>query len=69
MSFLYENICVFSYNVSIINGSLAIAYPHPIISSKYLWPHSFRFMFQFKRINVTYSFLHIVNQNNLLICL
>lgn len=41
----------FSYNVRISNDLRAIAYPHPTIRSKYLWAHSFRFMFQFGRID------------------
>lgn len=40
-----------SYNVRISNDLRAIAYPHPTIRSKYLWAHSFRFMFQFGRID------------------
>lgn len=35
----------------ISNLLCAIAYPHPTISSNYLWPHSFRFMFQFRCID------------------
>lgn len=41
----------FSRNVRISNDLRAIAYPHPTIRSKYLWAHSFRFMFQFGRID------------------
>lgn len=38
-------------HVRISNDLRAIAYPHPTIRSKYLWAHSFRFMFQFGRID------------------
>lgn len=35
----------------ISNDRQAIAYLHPTIKSKYLWAHSFRFMFQFRCID------------------
>ena len=40
--------CVYIY---VSNLRRAIAYPHPTISSNYLCPHSFRFMFQFRCID------------------
>lgn len=58
MSRFYKDIV--HYNVSIINDPLAITYPHPTINSKYLWSHSFRFMFQFRHINVICLFSDIV---------
>lgn len=50
-SYLQRYRATFSYNVRISNDLRAIAYPHPTIRSKYLWAHSFRFMFQFGRID------------------
>lgn len=41
----------FSRSVRINENPRAIAYPHLTISFKCLWAHSFRFMFQFGRID------------------